>query len=244
MNNTLQISNLTKIYKGTKILDNININVRSGSIYGFLGPNGAGKSTTIRIILGLIKKYTGSISVFGNDIKKNRTEIISNIGALVESPSYYDHLSAYKNLQIWSIIKDVHPSKITEVLKTVNLYDDKDKKVGKFSLGMKQRLGIAQALISNPDFLILDEPTNGLDPMGIKEIRNLLISLSKEHHKTIFISSHLLSEMELIVDDVGIINKGNLLYEGPLENLKSKYPDKKNLEEIFIYLNEVQVNKL
>ena len=243
MNNTLKITNLTKTYKGTKVLDNININVKSGSIYGFLGPNGAGKSTTIRIILGLIKTYTGNIEVFGNDIK-NRTEIISNIGSLVESPSYYDHLSAYKNLKICSIIKDVHPSKIDEVLKLVNLYDDKDKKAGKFSLGMKQRLGIAQALISNPDFLILDEPTNGLDPMGILEIRNLLISLSKDHNKTIFISSHLLSEMELIVDDVGIINKGNLLYEGSLYNLKKNYPDKKNLEDIFIYLNQIQVSKL
>lgn len=235
---TLKIKNLTKKYDGTKILNNVNINIKKGSIYGFLGPNGAGKSTTIKIILGLIKNYDGQVEIFDSQLKKSRKEILSRIGALIESPSYYDHLSAYENLKIWALLKEVPLSKIDEVLKIVNLYENKDKKANKFSLGMKQRLGIAQALINDPDFLILDEPTNGLDPMGIKEIRNLILSLSKDYNKTILISSHLLSEVEMLVDDIGIIDKGNLLYEGTLEHLKSKYSQENSLEEIFIKLVE------
>ncbi|SHJ37881.1 ABC-2 type transport system ATP-binding protein [Clostridium cavendishii DSM 21758] len=238
INNVVSINNLNKSYKGKKVLDNVSLNVKKGRIYGFLGPNGAGKSTTIRIILGLIKNYTGNVEVFNSDIKKNQTKILSKIGALVESPSYYDHLSAYKNLKIWATMKGVDYSRIDEVLKIVNLERARDKKASKFSLGMKQRLGIAQALIGNPDFLILDEPTNGLDPMGIKEIRNLIITLAKDYNKTIFISSHLLSEMELMVDDVGIINNGRLLYEGSLKDLRNKYPDMNNLEDIFLLLVE------
>lgn len=240
---TLKIKNLTKKYDGTKILNNVNINIKKGNIYGFLGPNGAGKSTTIKIILGLIKNYDGQIEIFDSQLKKSRKEILSRIGALIESPSYYDHLSAYENLKIWALLKEVPLSKIDEVLKIVNLYENKDKKANKFSLGMKQRLGIAQALINDPDFLILDEPTNGLDPIGIKEIRNLILSLSKDYNKTILISSHLLSEVEMLVDDIGIIDKGNLLYEGTLEHLKSKYSQENSLEEIFIKLVEGRNNE-
>ena len=187
---------------------------------------------------GLIKEYNGDIKIFNCNLSKNRIEILERIGALVESPAYYEHLSAYDNLKVWAIMKNVALSRIDEVLNIVNLYNNKDKKVKNFSLGMKQRLGIAQALINNPDFLILDEPTNGLDPMGIREIRNLIVSLSKKHNKTILISSHLLSEVELMVDDVGIINNGNLLYEGALDKLKEKYNSSTTLEEIFIKLVE------
>lgn len=239
MNNiVLKINNLSKTYKGKKVLNNINLSVEKGCIYGFLGPNGAGKSTTIRIILGLIKKYNGNVDIFNSKINTNRASILNNIGSLVESPSYYDHLSVYKNLKIWSTIKNIDNSRIDEVLKIVNLYTNKDKKAGKLSLGMKQRLGIAQALLNNPDLLILDEPTNGLDPIGIKEMRELIISLSQKHNKTIFISSHLLSEMELMIDNVCIINDGIVLYEGSLINLKNKYPPLNNLEDIFIKLIE------
>ena len=234
MGSILKIENLKKEYNKKIILNNINLNVKEGRIYGFLGPNGAGKSTTIRIILGLIKEYNGDIKIFNCNLSKNRIEILERIGALVESPAYYEHLSAYDNLKVWAIMKNVALSRIDEVLNIVNLYNNKDKKVKNFSLGMKQRLGIAQALINNPDFLILDEPTNGLDPMGIREIRNLIVSLSKKHNKTILISSHLLSEVELMVDDVGIINNGNLLYEGALDKLKEKYNSLTTLEEIFI----------
>ena len=234
----LKVSNLSKEYRGRKVVGNINLNISEGSVYGFIGPNGAGKSTTIRMLLGLIKTSSGSVTIFGENINKNRTKILQNIGALVESPSYYDHLSAYKNLEIWATIRMVGKDRIDHVLKIVNLYDDKDKKVSKFSLGMKQRLGIAQALIGDPKLLILDEPTNGLDPMGIREIRNLIISLAKDYNKTILVSSHLLSEMELIINDVGIINKGKLLYEGSLDQLKSKYSSCENLEAIFFNLIE------
>ncbi|MBW9152235.1 ABC transporter ATP-binding protein [Clostridium estertheticum] len=232
----LKINNLSKKYKNIKVVDNINLNVKEGTIYGFLGPNGAGKSTTIRMILGLIKATSGTVKLFGDDIQENRIKILKRIGAIVESPSYYGHLSAYDNLKIWAELKGVNSNKIVEVLKLLNLSEAKNKKINNFSLGMKQRLGIAQALIGDPDFLILDEPTNGLDPMGIREIRNLLISLAKDYNKTIFISSHILSEMELIVDDVGIINKGKLLYEGSLSKLKSEHKSCLNLEEIFINL--------
>ncbi|NNU74454.1 ABC transporter ATP-binding protein [Clostridium estertheticum] len=232
----LKINNLSKKYKNIKVVDNINLNIKEGTIYGFLGPNGAGKSTTIRMILGLIKATSGTVKLFGDDIQENRIKILKRIGAIVESPSYYGHLSAYDNLKIWAELKGVNSNKIVEVLKLLNLSEAKNKKINNFSLGMKQRLGIAQALIGDPDFLILDEPTNGLDPMGIREIRNLLISLAKDHNKTIFISSHILSEMELIVDDVGIINKGKLLYEGSLSKLKSEHKSCLNLEEIFINL--------
>ncbi len=237
-NDILTIDNLSKSYKDNQVLNKINLHIKVGTVYGFLGPNGAGKSTTIRIILGLIEKYTGDVKIFGYDLKKHRIEILNRIGALVELPSYYDNLSAYENLKIGAIMKNVAYSRIDEVLKIVDLYDNKNKKAGKFSIGMKQRLGIAQALINNPDLLILDEPTNGLDPIGIKKMRNLIISLAKNHNKTVFVSSHLLNEMELMVDDVGIIDKGNLLYEGSLKNLKDKYPNLTSLEDIFVLLVE------
>ncbi len=232
----LEVKNLSKSYNSMNVVDNISLNVKKGRIYGFLGPNGAGKSTTIRMILGLIKSSNGNIEIFGKNMKDNKIATLSKIGALVESPSYYGHLSAYDNLKIWAELKNQNSDKIIDILKTLNLYEHRKKKVSKFSLGMKQRLGIAQALIGDPDLLILDEPTNGLDPKGIREIRNLLISLAKDHNKTILISSHLLSEMDLMVDDVAIINKGKVLFEGPLMQLKSTYDNCANLEEIFLSL--------
>ena len=216
----VKTENLIKKFNNVNSVDKVNLKVREGEVYGFLGPNGAGKSTTIKMILGLIKPNSGEISVFGKSIKDNREEILKDIGALVESPSYYGHLTAYENLEILRRVLKVSKNEIEEKLKLVNLWDAKNKKVREFSLGMKQRLGIAQALMGNPKLLILDEPTNGLDPAGIIEIRNLIKYLAKEKNITIIISSHILSEIELVATEVAVINKGKLLYQGSLDNLK------------------------
>ncbi|WP_337042303.1 ABC transporter ATP-binding protein [Emticicia sp. 17c] len=201
------------------VLNHINLSVPEGSIYGFLGPNGAGKTTTLRLILGLLKKQRGSIEIFGKPFEENRIEILQKIGSLIESPSLYGHLSAIENLQVWQKIYQAPDNRLPEVLKMVELSDTGRKKAGQFSLGMKQRLGIAVALLHSPSLLILDEPTNGLDPSGIVEIRELLKKLNKNHGITIIISSHLLAEIEKLVTNVGIINKGKMLFEDTLDEL-------------------------
>ncbi|WP_278600713.1 ABC transporter ATP-binding protein [Clostridium tertium] len=197
----VKTENLIKKFNNVNSVDKVNLKVREGEVYGFLGPNGAGKSTTIKMILGLIKPNSGEISVFGKSIKDNREEILKDIGALVESPSYYGHLTAYENLEILRRVLKVSKNEIEEKLKLVNLWDAKNKKVREFSLGMKQRLGIAQALMGNPKLLILDEPTNGLDPAGIIEIRNLIKYLAKEKNITIIISSHILIKESYYIKD-------------------------------------------
>lgn len=224
-NYIVETIDLSKQFKGFKAIDNINLKIEEEKIYGFLGPNGAGKSTTLKILLGLVKATKGQVKILNMDINKNREEILSQIGALVESPSYYGHLTAYENLDIVRRVLKLEKKSIEEVLKTVRLWDVRNKKVREFSLGMKQRLGIAEALIGNPKLLILDEPTNGLDPAGILEIRELIKSLPKEKGITVIISSHILSEIELIADNVGVINKGRLIYQGTLEKLKEKGTD-------------------
>lgn len=217
---------LSKEFKRFKAVDNINLKIEEGKIYGFLGPNGAGKSTTLKMLLGLVKPTKGQVKILDMDISKNREDILSKIGALIESPSYYGHLTAYENLEILRRVLKLEKNSIEEVLKTVKLWEVRNKKVKEFSLGMKQRLGIAEALIGNPKLLILDEPTNGLDPAGILEVRDLIKSFSKEKGITVIISSHILSEIELIADNVGVINKGRLIYQGKLEKLKEKGTDK------------------
>lgn len=216
----VETKKLSKNFKDFKAVDNIDMRVEEGRIYGFLGPNGAGKSTTIRMLLGLMKESQGEIKIFGLDIHKNREKILRKVGALVESPSYYGHLTAYENLEIVRRILKLDKSSIDEVLELVKLSNVRDKKVNQFSLGMKQRLGIAQALIGKPKLLILDEPTNGLDPSGIIEIRELIKSLPRTLGITVIISSHILSEIELIADEVGVINKGKLIYQGHIKDLK------------------------
>lgn len=216
----VETRNLVKVFNKVKSVDHVNLRIKEGDIYGFLGPNGAGKSTTIKMILGLIRPNGGEVNVFGKSIKENREAILRNIGALVESPSYYGHLNAYENLDILKRMLKLNKDEIEEKLKLVNLWEDRNKKVREFSLGMKQRLGIAQALMGNPKLLVLDEPTNGLDPAGIIEIRNLIRYLAKEKNITIIISSHILNEIELVATEVGVINKGKLLYQGSLEDLK------------------------
>lgn len=204
------------------VLNNINLLVPTGSIYGFLGANGAGKTTTLRLILGLLRKQKGDISIFGKSFEKERCNILKEIGSLIESPSIYGHLTAIENLQVLQKVYQCPIKRISEVLEIVGLTETGQKKAGHFSLGMKQRLSIAIALLHNPSLLILDEPTNGLDPNGIIEIRELLKKLNETNKMTILISSHLLSEIEKLVTHLGIIHKGSLLFQGTLDELHLK----------------------
>jgi lantibiotic transport system ATP-binding protein len=221
--NCIETINLThKFAAGETVLNEVNLKVEEGSIYGFLGPNGAGKTTTLKLILGLLKKQIGEILVFGQPFEKNRVKILSQIGSMIESPSLYGHLMASENLQILQKVYQCPKNRLAEVLELVGLASTGSKKAGEFSLGMKQRLAIAIALLHSPKLLILDEPTNGLDPNGILEIRELLKRLAQLDGITILISSHLLSEIEKLVTHIGIINYGKLLFQGTLAELISK----------------------
>ncbi|NUO03185.1 MAG: ABC transporter ATP-binding protein [Saprospiraceae bacterium] len=208
--------------KGDPVLDQINLQVRKGSIFGFLGPNGAGKTTTLRLILGLLTKQQGDIRLFGKSFEQHRAEVLRQIGSLIESPSIYGHLTAAENLLIWQKVYQCPQKRIPEVLELVGLSNTGAKKAGQFSLGMKQRLAIAVALLHEPALLILDEPTNGLDPGGIVEMRTLLKTLNESYGITILISSHLLSEIEKLVTEVGIINRGKMVFQGTLEALMER----------------------
>lgn len=222
MNNNLVIdmSGVTYRYsKNETTLSNIHLEVERGSIYGFLGPNGSGKTTTLSLLLGLLKNQNGSIKIFGEDLRSNRLGILRRIGALIESPSIYGHLTAKENLEVYREVYGAPKNRVAEVLKIVGLEDTGKKTAKKFSLGMKQRLAIALALLPNPELLILDEPSNGLDPAGIIELRELIKMLNREYGMTILISSHILSEVEKMVSHVGIIYKGKLLFQGSLREL-------------------------
>jgi len=214
--------NLTRKFGDLTAVNALNLEVPQGSIYGFLGPNGAGKTTTIRLILGLIRLHAGSIQVFGRPFIKEKHTLLKQIGALVESPSIYNHLTGRENLEVTRRLLQVPKERIDFVLQTVNLTDAADRKVGQYSTGMRQRLGLALALINNPKLLILDEPTNGLDPTGIQEFRHLIQTFPKEKGITVFLSSHLLSEVEQMATHIGVINKGHLLFQGAMAGLKSK----------------------
>ena len=218
----IKTSNLSYQYaKGIKTLSDISLQVERGSIYGFLGPNGSGKTTTLSLLLGLLKNKQGDIEIFGQHLQSDRINILKKIGALVETPSLYGHLTARENLEVYRKDYGVSGDRIDEVLHTVGLTDTGKKLVKRFSLGMKQRLAIALALLPNPELLILDEPSNGLDPAGIIELRELVKTLNKKYGMTIVISSHLLSEVEKMVSHVGIIYKGELLFQGTLPELHS-----------------------
>lgn len=220
----IQTSNLDFQYsKNKKILNNLSINVPKGSIYGFLGPNGAGKSTTMRLLTGIIPGDSNSIFLFEKPIESQIPEVFEKVGALVESPALYLHLSGYDNVKYIALLRQVPLSKIDEVLELVDLTSHKRQKAKQYSLGMKQRLAIAMALLSEPELLFLDEPVNGLDPNGIVEIRKLLVKINKEKGVTIFVSSHLLSEIEKMCTHIGIISKGVLKYEGTMEDLSRKF---------------------
>ncbi len=211
---------LTKQYGGKTAVNQLDLSVPAGSIYGFLGPNGAGKSTTIKLLLGLIKPDSGSMKLLGREVtEKNRLTILSQTGSLIESPAYYGHLSGQENLQIICTLKNVPETEISRVLQIVRMEAQKDKKVRQYSLGMKQRLGLAAALIGSPKLLLLDEPTNGLDPAGIHEMRELICSLPKQFGITVLVSSHLLSEIDQMATHVGIIDKGQLIFQDTLSCL-------------------------
>ena len=217
----IEVKNLTKHFKDVKAVNDLDLNVFRGDVFGFLGPNGAGKSTTIRMLLSLISPNAGNIKIFGKSLKKGRNEILRQIGAIVEKPDFYGYISAYKNLEILGRIsvKEVTRKRIFELLELVGLEKRAKSKVKTFSHGMKQRLGIAQALLHDPELIILDEPTTGLDPQGMKEIRDLIIHLSKDQKKTIFLSSHILYEVELVANRMIIINKGTSQVEGEVSDL-------------------------
>jgi lantibiotic transport system ATP-binding protein len=220
--NIIETRHLTKRFKQHQAVVDVNLAIPKGEIFGFLGPNGAGKTTTIRMILGLMKPTHGKINVFGQDLQKEKLKILKRVGSLVESPSYYGHLTAYENLEVLRKILDVPKSRIEEVLRIVRLSNESNRKVKGFSLGMKQRLGIAASLLGNPELLILDEPTNGLDPSGILEMRELIKQLPKEHGITVLVSSHLLSEIDQMATQVGIITKGNLIFQDSIDVLREK----------------------
>jgi len=203
-----------------RILNDLNLQVPAGSIYGFLGPNGAGKTTTLRLILGLLKKQEGDITLFGRNLQANRIDILRRIGSLIEQPSLYLHLTGKENLEVFRLTYQTNKNRIDEVLQLVQLQQAAHKKVKSYSLGMKQRLAIAIALLHDPEVLILDEPTNGLDPNGIIETRELIKQLNREWGKTILVSSHLLAEVEKMATHVGIIHKGKLLFQGGLQQLQ------------------------
>ena len=204
-----------------QVVKSLSLQVPEGSIYGFLGPNGAGKTTTIKMLLNLLQTDQGSIHIFGKELTSNRIEILSQIGSLIEQPAIYGHLSGKENLANRALLLQVPESRVDEMLTLVHLKDAANKKASKYSLGMKQRLGIALALLSDPKLLILDEPTNGLDPNGIIEIRELLIRLVSQYKKTVFVSSHLLAEVERMATHVGIIDRGELLFQGSIKDLEA-----------------------
>lgn len=243
----IETDGLTRRYGQHVSVDHINLRVPKGKIYGFLGANGAGKTTTIRMLLSLIRGDEGSIRIMGQSLQRDREKILRNVGSLVEGPSYYGHLSAYKNLKIICMLLDLPEKDIDEFLDIVRLSPFARQTVKGYSLGMKQRLGIAQALIRRPKLLILDEPMNGLDPAGIQEIRNLMLSLCHQQGITIFLSSHILSEIQTIADEIGIIQNGRLIFQDSIQELEKKSTTRllvriENQQEAFRVLSAAGAN--
>lgn len=257
-NTVLKIIDLHKNFKNFKAVDGLNLEVKKGEIFGFLGPNGAGKSTTIRVILSLLKSDSGKIFFFGEELTPNSRALFSRVGALVEKPDFYLYLSAYKNLEYFSELygRKFSKSKLLEALEIVGLKGREFDKVKAYSLGMKQRLGLAQALIHDPELIILDEPTNGLDPQGMREVRNLLIDLAENHGKTIFLSSHILKEVEGMATSMAIINKGKTIVQGNVSDLLHESQtkifietissaDKLNIQDTSFYkISKIQDNRI
>ena len=233
---------LTKKYKNFTSVNNVSLHVRRGSIYGFLGPNGAGKSTTMKMLLGLTAPTSGSFTIDGKQFPNDRLKILREIGSFIEAPSFYANLTGRENLDVIRRILNLDRSAVEDALELVGLSEYGERLAKKYSLGMKQRLGLAGALLGRPPILILDEPTNGLDPSGIHEIRNLVKSLPDLYDCTILISSHMLSEIELMADDIGILNHGRLLFEGSLDDLRHSARQTgmsaDNLEDVFLSIVE------
>lgn len=221
MDKVAELRSIVKDYGSFRAVDGLHLDIYKGDVFGFLGPNGAGKSTTIRMITTLLRPTSGSIHIFGMDLQTHRIQILSRMGSIVEKPDFYSHLSARKNLKLFSLISGskITDKRIDEVLELTGLSGRGGDKVKAFSHGMKQRLGIAQALMHQPELIILDEPTTGLDPQGIVDIRKLIQHLTSERKITVFLSSHLLSEMELIATRMAVINKGKCIAQGSVDEL-------------------------
>jgi len=229
----LQTRNLTKSFGDKTVIDRLNLHVRKGDIYGFLGRNGQGKTTAIRLVTGLIFPDSGDVVIDGHNLRQDFKRAIANVGAIVETPSFYGYLSGYDNLKLMAnLVPGIHKDRIDEVLDMVRLSRRARDKVRTYSLGMKQRLGIANALLGHPKLIILDEPTNGLDPQGMKEIKEMIVQLAAEKRITFFISSHLLHEVEQICNRVGMIHNGTLLVEATVDELAQKSKGK-SLEDIY-----------
>ncbi|MXV17542.1 ABC transporter ATP-binding protein [Hufsiella ginkgonis] len=220
LQSVIQTHELSYRFADQQVLDKVSLQVNKGSIYGFLGPNGAGKTTTIKVLLNLLRSDDQNVFLFEKEISANRSLVLAQIGSLVEQPAIYGHLSGRENLKARAILLKVKDDRISAILDLVALSAHADKKAKNYSLGMKQRLGIGLALLHDPELLILDEPTNGLDPNGIIEIRKLLMRLTSEEGKTVFVSSHLLGEIERMATHVGIINKGKLVFQGTIGELQ------------------------
>ena len=238
MDYMITTKHLTKKYKNFVSVNNVSLHIRKGSIYGFLGPNGAGKSTTMKMLLGLTIPTKGSFSIDGKHFPEDRMDILKEIGSFIEAPSFYANLTGRENLDVIRRILGLPKESVEDALELVGLTEFGDRLAKKYSLGMKQRLGLAGALLGRPPILILDEPTNGLDPSGIHEIRELVKSLPGLYDCTILISSHMLSEIELMADDIGILNHGRLLFEGSLDELRRTAVKTgfaaNNLEDVFL----------
>lgn len=227
----IKTNHLVKSFGQNEVIKDCSMCIEEGEIYGFLGANGAGKTTIFKLITGLLVPDSGSIEILGRDMMKNRDLLLSQIGSLIEAPTFYEHLSARKNLEIHLAYMNTSGFGVEKALQMSGLSDVGEKSVSKFSLGMRQRLGIARAVIHQPKILILDEPINGLDPMGIKAMRELFLSLTKENGMTILISSHILSEIEHIADKIGVIVDGRIVCESDMEQIKSE--NKGSLEDYF-----------
>lgn len=240
--NIIETNHLTKMYAGFTAVSNVNLHIPKGTVYGFLGPNGAGKSTTMKMFLGLTKPTAGDFIIDGKKYPQDRIRILKEIGSFIEAPAFYGNLTGEENLDIVRRILGLPKTAVEEALELVGLIQWRKRLARKYSLGMKQRLGLASALIGRPPILILDEPTNGLDPVGIHEIRSLIRSLPEKLNCTVLVSSHLLSEIELMADNIGILNHGRLLFEGTLEELKRGAEEKgyptDNLEDTFLAMIE------
>ncbi len=243
MASVIDVRHVSKDFKEVKAVDDLSFSVPQGKVYGFLGQNGAGKSTTIRILLTLIEPTVGEIEIFGLNLKKNRKEILRKTGAIIEKPDLYKYLTAKENLEIFGTMSGVKISqkKLMDQLDKVGLAERAKSKVKTYSQGMRQRLGIAVALLHDPELIILDEPMNGLDPQGIADIRNLILHLSKNENKTIFVSSHLLNEMEIIADSMLIIDKGKKIVEGKVSELLNPKETNVEIETVNIEESKKQI---
>ncbi|UFT99302.1 ABC transporter ATP-binding protein [Radiobacillus kanasensis] len=244
----LKTHQLTKAYRGKEVVSDVNLNVRRGEIYGFLGPNGAGKTTVMKMITNLVKPTEGDIEVLGGKVHPTSYEILKRIGSIIEYPIFYEKLTAKKNLELHCEYMGYYNKKaITEALDLVNLVNVDAKPVKEFSLGMKQRLGLARAIITKPDLLILDEPVNGLDPVGMNELRDLFLKLSRENGITLLISSHILGEIEQIADTIGVIREGKLVEETSMKDIRGKQEEHLELlvtdysKAAFVLENELKV---